>query len=223
MRPATRSNGDNRKFTATMPDFSGRSDAYAVKLIAQWMDDSNNFVQVNADSATVRSGTEYRVKNVANNSQDDNYQLEFRVTAFNAANDSRSSGWTPLRSQRIQNELVDKDGWCHVFNIANKAFDSLSIALALYSGGLSAAVLATLKASGSYTNVSNGAKMLLDCYKDPVDALKDISPLIGVVLELSGIAKNLRCRHHIYHHIGHRDFDFDSIDDLLDAREKACR
>ena len=60
-------------------------------------------------SATVRGKTEYRKPNVADNDEDRDSILEFRVTAYSDAGDDSPSKWTPLRDQRIRSE-VDKPG-----------------------------------------------------------------------------------------------------------------
>ena len=144
-------------------------------------------------SATVRGKTEYRKPNVADNDEDRDSILEFRVTAYSDAGDDAPSKWTPLRDQRIRSE-VDKPG-CAVLKgieFGSKAYDVISILAALYSGGASAAILQGLKIA-AYPNVTAGAKMLLDCYSDPVDALKDIHPLIGKYLEIIGLDKIVSC------------------------------
>ena len=183
-------------------------------------------------SATVRNGLEYRVKDVANNKQDKSYQLEFRVTAYDSSGNGRSSEWTKLRSQRIRNRIKETNpSWsCSALDTADKAYDAVSVLVAIFSGGYVSGLAAVAKGKGRLTpNVAAGVKMLLGCYDDPVDALEDIHPLIKVILNVSGISQFARCFNGTYTYMAEKTYvsgDGKSTDRYIDGllgEVKTCR
>lgn len=184
-------------------------------------------------SHTERNHTEYRVKNVANNRQDGTYQLEFRVTAYNDTGDSSPSSWVKLRSQRIKDALGRTrivGAACRFYEVASLAYDAIAVMAALYTGGM-LAVAKTLAKGAVSGDIAAGAKMLSGCYPDTasgaVAALEDISPLIKVILNVTGIKRMLRCvigpNEIIGTEFAEKAFDHTDIDRLLTAISSRCR
>ncbi|MCQ3815143.1 MAG: hypothetical protein KTU85_12115 [Acidimicrobiia bacterium] len=227
-----------RSVQGSMPEFSGNSKQITNSVITwidrlgkcRWFSTGRACYSVDDQgSATVQGKTEYRKKNVANTDEDKNSILEFRVTAYGAAGDSSASDWTPLRDFRIRSEV--DNAACNVLKtveFGSKVYDVVSILAALYSGGTSVAILQGLKKAAS-PNITAGVNMVLDCYANPVEALKDIHPFIGAYLQITGVTRALECVTASYRYIANNDYRYGDrestdayIEGLKNSRNAAC-
>ena len=92
----------------------------AVDDVRKWMDNPDNYSIQGSDQAKLGNVDEYRAKNVASNSEDRNYALQFQVVALNDSGESRESSWVYLASSEIRDRLSYEasSNQCEAYDLA---------------------------------------------------------------------------------------------------------
>ena len=121
----------------------------AVDDVRTWIENEDNYRIRGSDHAKLGDVDEYRVKNVASNSEDRNYALQFQVVALNRTGESRESSWVYLASSEIRDRLSYEASYnkCKAYDLANDVWTVVSIIGALYTGGTASAILAAVTTS----------------------------------------------------------------------------
>ena len=203
---------------------SARSNADRIKGVVEWMDDPKNYVVKKQGSTIVDSGRG-TAKGVLNDDAE-KWNLEFRIVALGDNDIERTSNWARWNTQQLKDKL-EEDSACRALDIldaANKVFDIVNVVLALYSGGWGTGILTALK-----TQLSLGpdgikvAQVLEGCLGDqhPIDVLKELAPMVGVILDITGmtsVVKEITCgNYYLATRFKDKNFDADDIDGLLQA------
>ena len=158
------------------------------------------------------SSGQYRwhgVPDVADNAEDKEYRLQFRVRGkSNSQGVGEWSDWASLQSYRVGREINDAVSRgslaCAGLEVAEffaeYVLDALLLISAYFTGGGSLVAWALLfevaertKAFGAdkKTLVVKGIKILAGCYPSPGVALADATPVLGLVLSVTGANKRI--------------------------------
>ena len=155
------------------------------------------------------SSGQYRwhgVPDVADNDEDKNYRLQFRVRGKNRSQGAGEwSDWASLQSYRVGEEINDavskQSLACAVLEVAELGeyvLDALLLVSAYVTGGWSLVAWAVLIEAADRTRafgydkkmlVVKGIQMLAGCYPSPGVALADAIPVLGFVLSVTGANK----------------------------------
>ena len=156
----------------------------AVDDVRKWIENEHNYLVHDPGQAKLGNVDEYRVKNVASNSEDRNYALQFQVVALNRTGESLESSWVYLASSEIRDEFTSNH--CKAYALAEDVWTVIGIIGGLYSGGIASAVVAAVKPN-AFGTVLKATQMIEGCHETMTDALRDTSPLFRVVLKITGI------------------------------------
>ena len=189
--------------------------------------DSRNYRVIKPGEATVGvDDTSYVVKDVIDNSEDDDYVLEFRVTALgDRQRDNKASNWVRWNSQEIKSLLEEyKCETIQAVSIGHSVWGAISLILALYSGGLFAGLFAALSIHSQVESTLLTAGAYVEgCFGDqhPIELLQAMNPVIGAFLDkigLTNLVKNVTCgNHYLGTRFKDKHFGYDDIDGLLEA------
>ena len=173
---------------------SATNNAERVEAVLDAMVDEGNFEKIREGTRTVGRVDSYQVSSVIDNDEDENYLLEFRVTALgDDSDDDKASNWVKWNTQKLKTELDSFS--CRALNALSlwkRAWDVATVVLALYSGGLTAGVLAAVRPSfGPFVEntVINVISLLDDCFEveSPIEILGELNPILGFYLEAIGL------------------------------------
>ena len=192
-----------------------------VRAVVEWMDDPANYVVRKQGHSVVDAPLEGTAKGVLNDDAE-RWMLEFRVVAVGDDRESPST-WVRWNTQELKDELESSFA-CGALDVASAAWKVIGVVLALYSGGLGAGVLAALSTQipALGPNGFTAVQALAGCFRDhhPLLVLKKLSPIVGVILELSGITPmvwKVTCgNYYIATRYKDKHFDVDDIDGLLE-------
>ena len=212
-----------RDYTGSVGDVADAdNNARRARQVLEWMNDSDNYRLINPGRATVAHDvSDHVVKDVVNNRESADYLLEFRVTALGDDGIRKESNWVRWNSKQIHDRASEVFK-CEMLDIGSVAWSGVSVILALYSGGLSQAALAALKA-GLTPGLFQAGAALVDCLdtQDPVEFLKQMSPFIGHFLDIVGmdeLVDHVTCgNRYLGTQFRDRNFEFEDIDGLLQA------
>ena len=155
------------------------------------------------------SSEQYRwhgVPDVADNDEDKEYRLQFRVRGRNRSQGAGEwSDWASLQSYRVGEEINDAVSTgslaCAVLEVAELGeyvLDALLLVSAYFTGGWSLVAWTVLIEAAERTRafggdkrmlVVKGIQMLAGCYPSPGVALADATPVLGFVLSVTGANK----------------------------------
>ena len=202
-----------RDFTGDISQSVTSDGARAVESVRKWMDNDRNFTVFGSGERDVGNATSYRVKDVAGNSNDENFALEFQVVARNDSGASRESSWVSLASSQLRDEFSSNR--CQEVELASDVWTVISIIGALYTGGVAAAVVGWVK-PGATGTVLSATRMIEGCDETMTDALRNASPLFRVVLRITGIGNVLGQRECVYANLEYVTTEGDSLDRYLE-------
>ena len=152
-------------------------------------------------SKTVGNVSQVEIENIANDGdRDDNYQLQFRVTARNSAGAAgQPSEWRSLRNVDLLKLLRSsnaKSNVCTVADVADTAITAISLYRAVAKESAAALIeLAATAAAGTVAETDLfiwSIKAINDCYGDPNTSaglvrIAATAPGLGHVLKLTGL------------------------------------
>ena len=187
--------------------------------------DSSNYRVVKSDSETVGIDEwSYDVEGVVGNSDEEDYVLEFRVTALgDHERDNESSNWVRWTSQEIKSLLEEyKCEAIQTVSIGHSVWGAISVIVTLWSGGLFAGLFAALSIHSQVQSTLLTAGAYVEgCFGDqhPIELLKAMNPVIGAFLDnigLTDLVKNVTCgNHYLGTRFKDKNFGYDDIDGLL--------
>ena len=206
---------------ARADQIAAASNAERVGAMLDWLADSGNYRVVKPGSAYVGLDTSHQVESVINTSEEKKYILEFRVVALGDGGFEQPSDWARWNTQQLRDKLAENSA-CRALEATSRVFEIVGVVLALYSGGLGAGILAVLKSQLSLgPDGITAVEVLAGCFEDhhPVDVLKELSPLVGRILDITGmtaVVKKVTCgNYYVATNFRDKNFDADDIDGLL--------
>ena len=213
-----------RKYTGDpSEDLRADNTAEMVQLAIDWLDDPDNY-EVFYRGSQVVEDTKFQVEDVVRKSLDREYLLEFRVVAVGDEGNEKASNWVKLQTAEIREKMGELG--CTLLKVGDFLWDAVVVIMAFYTGGLSVGAVAALEAALK-PNLVNAAEVAAGCYenKDAFELVRELSPVIGVVMDATGMTYLVtwaQCGNvYIGENFQDKNFEFEDIEGLLEECPKS--